>query len=99
MEYRGSVVEALQQETGKWRAKITRSSGKPLITGRKKLWRFETAVDAERASTALPMALQAIDAGTFSNAAPPRERFWRRAEGKLARGRQLPAARDGKNIL
>jgi hypothetical protein len=90
MEYLGFVVEAFEQGPGKWRAKILRSSGKPLITGRKRIWQFVTGVDAPTAPAALLMALEAIDAGTFSCAAPLPEKFWRR------RGRRpkTPAADD-----
>ena len=78
MEYLGFVVEAFEQGPGKWRAKILRSSGKPLITGRKRIWQFITGADAATPSAALLMALDAIDAGTFSCAAPLPEKFWRR---------------------
>ena len=78
MEYQGFVVEALEQEPGKWRAKILRSSGMPLITGRKRIWQFVTGIDATTAPAALLMALEAIDAGTFSSAAPLPEKLWRR---------------------
>jgi hypothetical protein len=90
MEYLGFVVEAFEQGPGKWRAKILRSSGKPLITGRKRIWQFVTGFDATTAPAALLMALEAIDAGTFSCAAPLPEKFWRR------RGRRpkTPASDD-----
>ena len=78
MEYLGFVVEAFEQGPGKWRAKILRSSGKPLITGRRRIWQFVTGVEATTAPAALLMALEAIDAGTFSCAAPLPEKFWRR---------------------
>jgi len=78
MEYLGFVVEAFEQGPGKWRAKILRSSGKPLITGRKRIWQFVTGIDATTAAAALLMALEAIDAETFSSAAPLPEKFWRR---------------------
>jgi hypothetical protein len=78
MEYLGFVVEAFEQGPSKWRAKILRSSGKPLITGRKRIWQFVTGVDATTAPAALLMALEAIDAGTFSCPAPLPEKFWRR---------------------
>jgi hypothetical protein len=96
MEYLGFVVEAFEQGPGKWRAKILRSSGKPLITGRKKIWQFVTGVDATTASAALLMALEAIDAGTFSSAAPPPEKFWRRrgrcAHAPASDGHTVPSA-------
>ena len=75
MEYQGFVVEAFEQEPGKWRAKLSRSSGRPLITGRKRIWQFVTGIDATTAPAALLMALEAIDAGTFSRAAPLPEKF------------------------
>jgi hypothetical protein len=88
MEYLGFVVEAFEQGPGKWRAKILRSSGKPLITGRKRIWQFITGGDAATASAALLMALEAIDAGTFSCAAPVPEKFWRR-RGRRANTKAL----------
>jgi hypothetical protein len=78
MEYQGFVVDAFERDPGKWRAKLSRSSGRPLITGRKKIWRFVTGVDATTASAALLIALAAIDAGTFARAASLPEKFWRR---------------------
>ena len=78
MEYLGFVVEAFEREPGRWRAKISRSSRKPLITGRKKIWQFVTGADATTASAALLMALEAIDVGTFASALPEPEKFWRR---------------------
>jgi hypothetical protein len=77
MEYQGFVVEAFERDPGKWRAKISRSSGKPVISGRKRIWRFVTGVDAATARAALLMALTAIDAGAFSRAVPLPEKFWR----------------------
>jgi hypothetical protein len=90
MEYQGFVVEAFEQVPGKWRAKILRSSGKPLITGRKRIWQFVTGIDATTASAALLMALEAIDADTFSSTAPLPEKFWRR-RGKRSNGKTLDA--------
>jgi hypothetical protein len=90
MEYQGFVVEAFEQEPGKWRAKILRSSGKPLITGRKRIWQFVTGIDATTAPAALLMALEAIDAETFSSAAPLPEKFWRR-HGRRAHAQTLDA--------
>ena len=78
MEYQGFVVDAFERDPGKWRAKISRSSGKPVITGRKRIWRFVTGIDATTAPVALLMALEAIDAGAFTRAAPLPEKFWRR---------------------
>jgi hypothetical protein len=78
MEYQGFVVEAFERDPGKWRAKLSRSSGRPLITGRKKIWRFVTSVDTTTASAALLIALTAIDTGVFARTAPLPEKFWRR---------------------
>jgi hypothetical protein len=77
MEYQGFVVEAFEQDPGKWRAKLYRSNGRPLINGSKRIWRFVTGVDATTASAALLLALAAIDSGTFVRAAPLPEKFWR----------------------
>ena len=86
MEYQGFVVDAFQRDPGKWRAKISRSSGQPVITGRKRLWRFVTGVDATTASAALLMALEAIDAHAFSHSPLPKK-FWRRnGHGKNCNG-------------
>jgi hypothetical protein len=78
MEYQGFVVDAFERDPGKWRAKLSRSSGRPLITGRKKIWRFVTSVDATTASAALLIALAAIDGGAFARTASLPEKFWRR---------------------
>jgi hypothetical protein len=61
MEYQGFVVDAFERDPGKWRAKLSLSSGRPLITGRKKIWRFVTSIDATTASAALLIALAAIE--------------------------------------
>jgi hypothetical protein len=86
MEYQGFVVDAFQLDPGKWRAAISRSSGQPVITGRKRIWRFVTGVDATTASAALLMALEAIDARAFSPPPLP-GKFWRRnGHGKKGGG-------------
>ena len=96
MENQGFVVEAFEQEPGKWRAKLSRSSGRPLITGRKRIWQFVTGIDATTAPAALLMALESIDAGTFSRAAPLPEKFWRqrrqRSNAPTLDDRSIPAA-------
>jgi hypothetical protein len=81
---------------GKWRARLSRSNGRPLITGRKKLWRFVTSVDATTASAALLMALAAIDAGTFARTASPPEKYWRRGGQRSSlSARIVPQAKRG----
>jgi hypothetical protein len=93
MEYQGFVVDAFERDPGKWRAKLSRFSGRPLITGRKRISQFVTGIDATTAPAALLMALEAIDAGTFSSATPLPEKFWRR------RGRRSNAPTpDGRSI-
>ena len=86
MEYLGFVVEAFEQRARQMAGENLRSSGKPLITGRKRIWQFVTGIDATTAPAALLMALEAIDAETFSSAAPLPEKFWRR-HGRRAKRR------------
>src|ERR1700690_1720570 len=97
MEYQGFVVDAFERGLGKWRAKLSRSSGRPLITGRKRIWQFVTGIDATTAPAALLMALEAIDAETFSSAAPLPEKFWRRrgrrSNGQTLDGHAVPSAK------
>jgi hypothetical protein len=97
MEYQGFVVETLEKEPGNWRAKISRPSGMPLIMiGRKRILQFVTGIDATTASAALLMALEAIDAGTFSSATPLREKFWRRrGQRSDTSDRAAPRAKRG----
>jgi hypothetical protein len=99
MEYQGFVVDAFERDPGKWRAKLSRSSGRPLITGRKKIWRFVTSVDATTASAALLMALAAIDAGTFARAASLPEKYWRRSgQRSIMPARIVPQAKRGTRL-
>jgi hypothetical protein len=103
MEYQGFVVDAFEREPGKRRAKLLRSSGRPLITGRKRIWQFVTCIDATTAQAALLMALEAIDAGTFSTAAPLPEKFWRpggqRSNAPTLDDRSIPAQRANQNRI
>jgi hypothetical protein len=101
MEYQGFVVEAFERDPGKWRAKLSRSSGRPLITGRNKIWRFVTSVDATTASAALLIALAAIDAGTFARAASLPEKFWRRGGQRSNTSARIArqAKRDNRDIF
>jgi hypothetical protein len=96
MEYQGFVVDAFERDPGKWRAKLSLSSGRPLITGRKKIWRFVTSIDATTASAALLIALAAIDARTFARAASLPEKFWRRhGQRSNTPARTVPQANRG----
>lgn len=59
-------VVAFERQPNKWRARICRADGKPVvIQGLKKLEEFVTGIDCETAQAALMMAIAAIDAGTF----------------------------------
>jgi hypothetical protein len=86
MEYRGFVVRAFEREPDKWRAKILRIDGKPLVTGRKRIVQFITGMDRATPSAALIAALEAIDAGAFSRAPTLPEAFWRRRGQPPQRG-------------
>ncbi len=86
MEYKEFIITAIEQESGKWRACVQRANGKPLkATGRTKLQRFITGIDAPSPNAAMIMAMDAIDAGTFTRSTVrSTEKFWRR--GGDARG-------------
>jgi hypothetical protein len=79
MQYKQFTISAYEREPGKWRARVRRSSGRPLIGGRGKLLQFVAAIDASSEEDAMIMAIDAIDAGAFSRATQrSSERFWRR---------------------
>ena len=80
MEYKRFIVEAFEPERGKWRARVRRTSGRPLIaTGRFKTTEFVTGAEAKSASEAMIMAMDTIDAGAFSRkTSRSTEKFWRR---------------------
>jgi hypothetical protein len=72
MEYRHFVLNAFQQGPGKWRASVKRSDGTPLsVVGPHNVTIAQsvTHVDSLTAEGALLMAIEAIDAGAFSNGA------------------------------
>ncbi len=67
MEYQQFSVTAFERQPNKWRARIRRLDGMPvLIQGLKRLDQFVTGIDCETAQAALLTAMAAIDAGTFS---------------------------------
>ncbi|MFZ3360863.1 MAG: hypothetical protein WA652_06050 [Xanthobacteraceae bacterium] len=67
MQYQHFIVTAFEHQPAKWRAKIRRADGMPiLIQGLKKLDEFVTGIDGETAQAALLAAMAAIDSGTFS---------------------------------
>lgn len=80
MEYKQFVINAFEQESGRWRARVQRANGKPLkATGRTRLEQFVTGSDAASPDAAMVMAMEAIDAGSFSrHTTRSTERFWRR---------------------
>jgi hypothetical protein len=83
VEYKQFTISAYQREPGKWRARVRRTSGRPLISGRTKLLEFLTAKDGASEADAMTMAIEAIDAGAFSRATKrSSERFWRRTVGR-----------------
>jgi hypothetical protein len=81
MEYRQFVIQAFEEVPGKWRAKISRSDGKPLtLNGQRAAHRFINGFSATTAANALLLAMEAIDRGTIATAEKaPIEKFWRRA--------------------
>jgi hypothetical protein len=83
LEYKQFTVSAYQREAGKWRARVRRTSGRPLISGRGKMLEFVTAKDSSSEVDAMTMAIEAIDAGAFSRATKrSSEKFWRRTVGR-----------------
>lgn len=85
MEYKQFVINAFEQESGRWRARVQRANGKPLkATGRTRLEQFVTGIDAASPDAAMVMAMEAIDAGSFSrHTTRSTERFWRRGGDSL----------------
>jgi hypothetical protein len=66
LEYKRFFVRPFEREVGKWRARIQRMDGRPLLVGQKRLQRFVTGLDTTTPNAAMLMALNAIDSGTFS---------------------------------
>ncbi|MGH6672880.1 MAG: hypothetical protein ACRECV_13020 [Xanthobacteraceae bacterium] len=67
MEYKQFAINAFERKPDKWRARVRRTNGRSLIaTRRSRMQEFITGIDAESASRAMVMAMDAIDAGTFS---------------------------------
>jgi hypothetical protein len=83
VEYKQFTISAYEREPGQWRARVRRTSGRPLISGRARLLDFVTAKDGASEADAMTMAIEAIDAGAFSRATKrSSERFWRRTVGR-----------------
>jgi hypothetical protein len=69
VEYKQFIVKAFEQKPGKWRARVKRSDGKPLMVagrGRVKVDEFVTGWDSSTPKDALLKAIAAIDVGAFS---------------------------------
>jgi hypothetical protein len=87
VEYKQFTIRAYEREPGKWRARVRRTSGRPLISGHSKLMEFVTAKDRASEADAMSMAIEAIDAGVFSRATKrSSEKFWRRTVGRTNHG-------------
>ena len=74
MEYKQFIVTAFQQRPGKWRARVKRCDGRPLmVAGEKRVTieEFVTGQDSLTPQDALGRAIEAIDAGAFSRRASP----------------------------
>jgi hypothetical protein len=78
MEYKEFYIRAFERETGKWRARVRRTNGMPLLRG-KRLAEYITDGDAKTAADALKMAMATVDAGSFlpRSKRKTHERFWR----------------------
>jgi len=74
VEYREFFVKAFEQQPGKWRAKVKRCDGRPLMVvghNRLKIEEFVTSPDSLTPDDALLKAITAIDAGAFSRRGEP----------------------------
>jgi hypothetical protein len=74
VEYKQFFVKAFEQEPGKWRARVKRLDGKPIIVARRdktKVDEFVTSPDSSTPDDALLRAIAAIDAGAFSRRGEP----------------------------
>jgi hypothetical protein len=79
MEYKRFSIHAFEREPGRWRVRISRRSGRPLIaTHRAKLQVFVTEMDSTSAGAAIMFAMAAIDAGMFFRKTNrSTEKYWR----------------------
>ena len=76
MEYKQFTIRAFEREPSKWRAKVQRTDGKPLVAAGRTKQHFITSADATTADAALLTAFAAIDAA-FLGKRRPIEKFWR----------------------
>jgi len=69
VEYKQFIVKVFEQQPGKWRARVKRLDGKPLMVARRgkaRIDEFVTSPDSATPNGALLKAFAAIDAGAFS---------------------------------
>jgi hypothetical protein len=74
VEYKEFLVKAFEQQPGKWRARVKRCDGRPLMVvghNRVKIEEFVTSPDSLTPGDALVRAIAAIDAGSFSRRGEP----------------------------
>ena len=73
MEYKQFFLQAFERKPGKWRARVKRSDGQPLMIGpdKAKIDQFVTSPDALTPEDALLKAIAAIDADAFSRRGRP----------------------------
>lgn len=80
MKYKTFIFDVLEQETGKWRARVTREHGRPLKSTSRKLREFVSSVNHSSAVEAVAFAMEMVDAGRFTRSTErSTERYWRRA--------------------
>jgi hypothetical protein len=78
MEYKQFHLRACERERGRWRAKIRRADGKPMmVIGRKKVEHIVTSYDAATSAAAISMAIDVIDIESFKRNKVATEKFWR----------------------
>jgi hypothetical protein len=79
MKYRTFIIDVLEQEPGKWRARVTREHGRPLKSTSRKRREFVSSVNHSSAAEAVAFAMEMVDAGTFTRGTErSTERYWRR---------------------
>jgi hypothetical protein len=79
MNYKGFLIEAFEQRPSKWRARIGRARGRPLISTNRRIREIIISVDQPSAAAALMAAMDAVDSDPlFHRKAEQRtERYWR----------------------
>jgi len=71
MRYKGFLIGAFEQKTGRWCAQVARAHGKPLkSTEERRLQGLVTGNEYSSAVDALTMAMEAVDTGFFAERWP-----------------------------